>query len=301
MKKDIQIETGALGTKDFLGMNVLAVAIVFLGLVAILAVPSAAEADDLPYYLMDRGKGLPTSLFGTYIEKGQFLVYPFYEYTYNSGEEYKPDEFGYAGGQDYSGTTKEHEVLLFLSYGLTDWLSLELEGALYTKKTLEKDNKDTSLLPDEIDESGLGDVESQIRWRWNRETENMPEFFNFFGVAFPFQENKDLIGTQDWEFWLGAGVIKGFRWGTLTARASILYEKDDNSLQSGEYALEYLKRISENWRVVAAIEGEEDEVVLIGEVQYFIKDDIFLKLNSGFGLTDKAPDFAPEVGVMFVF
>ena len=50
-----------------------------------------------------------------------------------------------------------------------------------------------------------------------------------------------------------------------------------------------------------AIEGEEDEVAAIGEVQYFIKDDIFLKLNCGFGLTDKAPDFASEVGVMFVF
>lgn len=156
-------------------------------------------------------------------------------------------------------------------------------------------------MPDEIDESGLGDVESHLRWRWNRETESMPEFFSYFGAAFPFQDNKDLIGTQDWEFWLGAGVIKGFRWGTLTARASVLYEDDGNSFQSGEYALAYLKRISENWRFVAAVEGEEDKVAAIGEVQYFIKDDIFLKLNCGFGLTDKAPDFAPEVGVMFVF
>jgi len=122
MKKDLQLDTVALGAIDFLTKKFfpVAIAIIFLGLFAILAAPSTAEADDLPYYLMDRGKGLPTSLFGTYIEKGQFLVYPFYEYTYNTGEEYKPNEFGYAGGEDYKGTTKEHEVLLFLSYGLTD-------------------------------------------------------------------------------------------------------------------------------------------------------------------------------------
>ena len=75
-----------------------------------------------------RGKDLPTPLQGTYIEKGQFLVYPFDEYTCNSGEEYKPNELGYAGGEDYQGATKGHEVPLFLSHGLTDWLSLEREN-----------------------------------------------------------------------------------------------------------------------------------------------------------------------------
>lgn len=63
----------------------------------------------------------------------------------------------------------------------------------------------------------------------------------------------------------------------------------------------YLKRLSENWRVVATLEGEDDELVLIGEVQWYINSNMFVKINSGFGLTEKAPDFAPEVGVMFVF
>jgi hypothetical protein len=276
-------------------------AVLFLCLLVIFVFPGTLRADDLPYYLVDRGKGLPTSLFGTYIEKGQFLVYPFFEYTYNSGAEYQPREFGFNGNEDFKGKSTEYEVLLFLSYGLTDWLAVELEGALYTHASFEKDRDDTSNMPDEIDESGLGDVETQIRWRWNRETEIIPEFFSNFKTVFPFQKSKRLIGTQDWEFELGAGVIKGFRWGTLTARASLLYEEADNSLQSGEYALEYLKRISPQWRLVATVEGEEDEISLIGEVQYFISKDIFLKLNCGFGLTEKAPDFAPEVGIMFVF
>jgi hypothetical protein len=308
MKKNICPETDGLIAKGLSGKKLLTAAVspffaslLFFSLLVIFAFPRTVKADDLPYYLMDRGKGLPTSLFGTYIEKGQFLVYPFYEYTYNSGEEYTPSEFGFSSDQEFEGTSKEHEILLFLSYGVTDWLSVELEGAPYTRKELEKDGDDTSNMPDEIDESGLGDVEAQVRWRWNRETEVIPEFFSFFEVAFPFQENKDLIGTQDWEFGLGAGVIKGFRWGTLTARGSILYEEGDGDLESGEYAFEYLKRVSPKWRLFGAVEGEDDEVSLIGEVQYFIRDDIFLKLGSGFGLTDQAPDFAPEVGVMFVF
>ncbi len=58
------------------------------------------------------------------------------------------------------------------------------------------------------------------------------------------------------------------------------------------------KIISDSWRLVATLEGEEDEVSLIGEAQWFIKSNIFLKLNCGFGITEKAPDFAPEIGVM---
>jgi hypothetical protein len=308
MKKDNYSKTGGLIVKEFFRKELLTTVafplvafMLFFSLLVIFVFPRTVKADDLPYYLMDRGKGLPTSLFGTYIEKGQLLVYPFYEYIYNSSEEYKPSDFDYSSDQEFEGTSKEHELLLFLSYGVTDWLSVELEGALYTWKKLEKDGDDTSNMPDEIDESGLGDVEAQVRWRWNRETEVIPEFFSFFEVAFPFQKNKDLIGTQDWEFALGAGVIKGFRWGTLTARGSILYEEGDGDLGSGEYALEYLKRVSPKWRLFAAVEGEEDEISLIGEVQYFIRNDIFLKLGSGFGITDQTPDFAPEVGVMFVF
>lgn len=56
--------------------------------------PARAADEDLAGYLADRGPGMPTSLFGTYVEKGQWLVYPFYEYTKSSAFEYKPSELG---------------------------------------------------------------------------------------------------------------------------------------------------------------------------------------------------------------
>ena len=69
----------------------------------------------------------------------------------------------------------------------------------------------------------------------------------------------------------------------------------------GEYALEYLKRVSPRLRLFAAVEGSEDEVELITEAQVFLRPNIFLKLNNAFGATSKATGWAPEVGVMFSF
>jgi hypothetical protein len=49
------------------------------------------------------------------------------------------------------------------------------------------------------------------------------------------------------------------------------------------------------------LEGQDDELSLIGEAQWFISRRAFFKFNCGFGLTEKAPDFAPEIGIMFSF
>ena len=49
------------------------------------------------------------------------------------------------------------------------------------------------------------------------------------------------------------------------------------------------------------MEGDQDEVQAILEIQYQVRPNITIKLNSGFGLTSKAPEFAPEVGVLFSF
>jgi hypothetical protein len=62
-------------------------------LVACLAAVTA-HAEDLPFYLKDRGRGVPTSMFGTYVEKDQAILYPFYEYYYDNNFEYKPIELG---------------------------------------------------------------------------------------------------------------------------------------------------------------------------------------------------------------
>jgi hypothetical protein len=263
--------------------------------------PLSAEDRQLPAYLADRGPGIPTSLFGTYVERGQLLVYPFYEYTKTSAFEYKPSELGAVGEEDFLGQTTEDEYLLFLSYGISDRFSVELETAVYSSISFDKAPDDPSAVPAHLKESGLGDVDMQLRWRWKAENEHRPELFSFFELTPPLQDEKLLLGTQDLEAALGFGVIRGHRWGTLSGRIALAYDGDGNQVELGEYAAEYLKRVSPRWRFVAAVEGETDEVSLIGEAQWFFASRAFLKLNCGFGLTEKAPDIAPEVGVLIRF
>jgi hypothetical protein len=125
--------------------------------------------------------------------------------------------------------------------------------------------------------------------------------YGFLEVTPPLQRGKQLIGTQEWEASLGFGVVRGYRWGTINGRASIAWDGEDEKLDLGEYAFEYLKRISPKWRLVATLEGETDELSLIGEAQWQLCRVCTLKLNCGFGITQKAPDVAPEVGVLFRF
>jgi len=69
----------------------------------------------------------------------------------------------------------------------------------------------------------------------------------------------------------------------------------------GEYAVEYLKRFGDNFRWVMTLEGEGKELSSIFELQWYFHKQAFLKLNTGIGLTREAPDYAPEIGVMFRF
>ncbi len=277
----------------------LALVLVLCGVVG--AVPLLGEDASPPPYQADRGPGIPTSQFGTYVEHGELLVYLFYEYTRTTAFEYKPSELGYTSSEDYLGKTVEHEDLIFLSYGISDRLAVEVEGAVRAKTTFTKAPDDPSAVPPRLQESGLGDVEAQLRWRWRDETADRPELFSFVEVVFPFQENKKLIGTQDWEAAFGFGAIRGFRWGTLLGRVALAYDGSGDQVELGEYAIDYLKHLSPRWRLVASLEGESDELSLIGELQWFFSEHARLKLNCGFGITEKAPDVAPEVGVMFRF
>jgi hypothetical protein len=94
-------------------------------------------------------------------------------------------------------------------------------------------------------------------------------------------------------------LIKGFGWGTITLRAAVDYSAAEKALGPGEYALEYFKRMSNRFRFFFMLEGAEDEVVLVPELQWHLGRCVFLKANNGFGITSKATDFAPEVGLMF--
>jgi hypothetical protein len=276
--------------------------VVWVSLLCLTVLATPAIGQEAPW-LADRGPGIKTSLFGTYVQKGEFLVYPFYEYTKNTSEEYHPTELGgeYDGKNEFMGTLVELEVLLFLAYGISEKFAIELEGALYTKGTFDTAPDDPSNLPDQIVESGLGDVETQLRWRYNKETATKPEYYSFFEVVFPLQSDNVVVGTSDWEYAAGFGLIKGFSWGTIDGRVSFKYDEVDGQVEAGEYAIEYLKRVSPKWRMVGTLEGEDDEISLIGEAQWFLSPHAFFKFNCGFGITEKAPNIAPEIGIMLSF
>jgi hypothetical protein len=262
--------------------------------------PSNGQESDLPRYLSDRGTGVPTSMFGTYVSEHQFLVYPFFEYYLDNDLEYKPSELGYGVDQDYRGKYRASEGLLFIGYGITPNVAVEFEAAVITAR-LEKAGNDTSAQPTVVEESGLGDVEGQIRWRFLTETETRPELFTFFETVFPLQKDKYLIGTRDWEFKLGVGAVRGFAWGTMTLRLAVEYAREEKKVDTGEFALEYLRRLSQEWRIYAGLEVSQlDEATLITEVQWHFFRQGFLKANVGWGVTTNATDFAPEIGVMFV-
>jgi hypothetical protein len=251
--------------------------------------------------LNDRGPGVATSMFGTYVRKGELLVYPFFEYYHDNDLEYAPEEFGVPGDVDYRGRYRASEGLLFLGYGITEDLAVEFEIAGISAR-FEKSPLDPSAVPPLIEESGLGDVEGQIRWRFRRETARRPELFSYAEVVVPHDGEKPLIGTEDWEIKAGIGLTRGYSWGTLTARAAVEYAAASTSpFDLGEYAFEYLKRLSPSWRIYLGIEGNVDELSLITEAQWHVSDRVFVRLNNGLGLTSKASDWAPEVGVVFSF
>lgn len=271
-----------------------------IGLGVLLAAARSRADEALPDYLRDRGTGIPTSMFATYVRPGELLVYPFFEYYYDSDAEYKPRELGYRLDQDFRGKYEAFEQLVFASYGITDFLAVEMEAAMIHARQ-EKSPDDPSGVPGEIKESGLGDVEGQIRGRWLKEGEVRPELFSYFETVVPTSRGHVLIGTPDWELKLGAGVTKGFSFGTFTLRAAVEHDRAENKTEVGEAAVEWVKRLSPAFRVYLGVEGFQDEWEGITEIQWHFHRQAFLKLNNSFGLTSKATDYAPEVGVMFSF
>jgi hypothetical protein len=240
-------------------------------------------------------------MFGTYVRKGELLVYPFYEYYHDDDLEYAPEEFGVPGDVDYRGLYRAHEGLLFLGYGITQDLAVEFEIAGISAQ-FEKSPLDPSAVPPVVQESGLGDIEGQIRWRFHRETASRPELFSYGEIVVPHGADTSLIGTADWEIKGGVGVTRGYSWGTLTFRAAVEYAAASTSqFDLGEYAIEYLKRVSKSWRLYLGLEGNTDELSVITEAQWHLSDRVFVRLNNGLGLTSKATDWAPEVGVVFSF
>jgi len=260
-------------------------------------------AQDAPY-LRDRGTGVRTSILGSYVRQGELLVYPFFEWYADNNIEYKPSELGYGASQvDYRGRYRASEGILFFGYGVTADLALEFEAAVISAELRTSPQDTSSGRPPRVRESGDGDVEGQIRWRFQRETATRPELFTYFGTVLPLQKDKHIIGTQHWEHFFGLGLVRGYHWGTLTVRVAGEYSAAAQpKFDAGEYAIEYLRRLSSKWRIVAAIEGNQvDEVSIITEAQWQPNRHFTFKFNHALGVTMNATDFAPEIGVLISF
>jgi hypothetical protein len=266
------------------------------------AQPVRARGEELPAYLHDRGTGLPTSMFGTYIHSGELLVFPFLEYSLDHNREYQPSKLGFGLEGDYQGKYRDTRGQVFIAYGVTDWLAVEFEAATM-RATLDKSPDDPSLMPSKISESGFGDFEGQLRLRFLREGGGRPEVFGYLEVTAPSNRNKVLIGDAHWEFRPGLGVVKGFSWGTMTFRGNLEYNRETGQFDIGEISLEYLKRLSPSWSLFAAFEGGEtgapDEWELVTGVQWRVANFLILKLDNSLGLFPKSNDWALQVGGVF--
>ncbi len=264
-------------------------------LILFLFICSAAAAQE-------RGLGVPTSRFGMYVGRGELLVNPFFAYSTDHNKEYQPSKLGYGLLQDYRGKFHSTEGLIFVAYGLTDWLAVEFEASRI-RATLDKAPDDTSATPSRIEESGFGDVEGQVRMRLMREQRGRPEVFGFVEVTMPTQIRKVLIGNPDWDVKPGFGIIRAFPWGTMTSRITVEYNHDDRLWDLGEFSVEYLKTLSPAVRLNLAFEGGEtgamDEWDLVAGVRWQIRDRFFLKLDNAVGLASKSTDWAPEVGLVW--
>lgn len=259
------------------------------------------QGETLPPYLRDRGTGVASSMFGTYIRKGDFIVYPYWEFYVDHNAEYKPAELGYGLDQDFGGRYRESEYLFFLAYGVTDWLGFqtELAGA---SASLRKSGFDTSGMPAEIRESGLSSFETQFRWRGWQETEHRPEFWGYVDIVYPLNRSAKIIGSNGWDIESGLALTRGYRWGTVTVRASAIYESaSETKWDLGEYAVEYLKRLSPHWRLFFAVQGAGalDEASVITEAQWHLSPKMFIRFNQEIGLTSRSVDWEPQLGVLW--
>jgi len=267
-----------------------------LALALLAAAPSRAQEEE--FRLRDRAPGIPTSMFGIHVEPGQWLVYPFFEYYLNGDEEYKPAELGYGLEADYRGRYTASEELLYVAHAFGERWMFELEAALI-QATLEKADDDPSSFPSELGQSGLGDVEGQLRYLWAAETAKRPMVFSYFEAVAPTQDEGSLIGTSAWELKLGSGVTRQFGFGTATLRAAVEHDAGEGKTELGEVAFEWLRRFSPRWRGYLGLEGTQDEWELITDIHWSPAPRLTLKVSNAFGVTSKAVDWAPEVGLLW--
>jgi hypothetical protein len=119
----------------------------------------------------------------------------------------------------------------------------------------------------------------------------------------PQQRDKLLIGDAQWNFKGGLGLIRGYRWGTLTFRTTVEYNRGDKHWDLGETSLEFLRQLSSATRLFLAIEGGEggalDDYALVSGVRWRVGRGLYFKFDNVVGLMSKATDWESQVGLLF--
>jgi hypothetical protein len=255
-----------------------------------------------PSWLKDRGDAISSSMFATYIHPGELVVYPFFEYLRDNNREYQPKEFGLGPEIDFRGRFHSTAEQIFLGLGVNDWLALEFEMA-HISAELTKSPSDGFLPPGKIRQSGLTDIEGQVRARVARESARWPEFFIYSEFVARTQRARFLISENYWDIKPGVGFIKGFGFGTLSGRINLEYNHEEKKLDLGELSVECLKRLSPNFRLFVDFEGGEtgslDEWTTVQGFELRLSHSLFLKFDNALGISSKADDWVPQAGLMW--
>ena len=263
----------------------------------------AAQQPQVPPNLRDRGTGVRTSEFQTYIQRGQLLVFPSVSYSRDHNLEYNPLDWGYGTAMDLRGTFRSSNAQLWAAYGVTDWLAIEVEGS-YLSARFQRSPQDTSATPAQIQNSGFGDYAAQVRVRMGQERGHRPEIWGALEVIPGANRRKILIGDKIMDMKAEFGLTRGYHFGTMTLRTTVEYNHVDHHWDLGETSLEYLRQITPATRVFIAIEGGEtgapDEWVLVTAAQWRLTRGAFLKFSNGVGLMSKSTDWEPQVGVLLL-
>jgi len=249
----------------------------------------------------DAGAGIRTSMIETYVEPHQLLIYPFYAHTWDHNFEYQPFMFGGTAIDDFRGQYRSNEVAVFLAYGVTDWLALEIEGSQIAA-TFDKSPADTTGTPAHVAQSGTSDFGGQLRFRFGHNREHRPEFFGSIEAVPPSHGNQVLIGETQWNVKGEVGAMRAYHWGTVSFRTTIEYNQGDSHWDLGETSLEYLRQMAPSWRLLLGIEGGEggapDDYVFVAAGHWRIARALDLKVANGLGLFSKSTDWEAQIGLM---
>lgn len=234
------------------------------------ASPAPAGTASIDDRAWKRTRGVPTSQPGVYLERNDLLVDNASRYYRLGRYEYAPSELGHSLDRDFFGSFSSWERLLYVSYGLTDRVSVETEARFVSEAVLETSPRDP-VSRRVVRESGLGDLESRVNWQWLSEGVSLPGAFSFGEVSYPLQGGNRIITDGSWDCALGTGILKNLPFGMIAMSASAQYESDDGTIEPAELGIDYLKKVTTDLRFLAALDRlpNEWEFMIVAQFRDF--------------------------------